>query len=207
MTKKLMWVAFIPIIIGFCSMFSCAKHTPPVGKPKTALELSRHLAYLPANTRVSLLFVLTARQGSIHLDDEGHHILTFHKQDIDDLVAFTDRPERLAFKVSVPMLKAFWDSGARSFSRIPPNAVVEDRSLDIEITELTGIGHDGELVQFRLKRSDFKNVDINAMGRHLSNPALFIDASVFTAAGLSVLLQQGAKACVAVECYWALAGG
>tara|TARA_R110000824_G_scaffold401477_1_gene612336 strand:- start:2452 stop:2769 length:318 start_codon:yes stop_codon:yes gene_type:complete len=105
------------------------------------------------------------------------------------------------------MLKAFWDSGGRSFSRIPPNAVVEDRSLDIEITELTGIGHDGELVQFRLKRSDFKNVDINAMGRHLSNPALFIDASVFTAAGLSVLLQQGAKACVAVECYWALAGG
>ena len=206
--KKLIWVVLIPVFIGFCAMFACSdRGLPPVGKPKTALELSRHLAYLPANTRVSLLFVLTAKQGAIHQDKEGHHILTFRKQDIADLVAFTDRPERLAFSVSVPMLAAFWDSGARSFSRIPPNAVIEDKALETAIAELLDMKQNANLVQFKLHRDPFKNVDIDAMGKHLQNPALFIDASVFTAAGLSVLLQQGAKACVAVECYWALAGG
>ena len=206
--KKVIWVVLIPVFIGFCAMFACSdRGLPPVGKPKTALELAEHLAYLPADTRVSLLFVLTAKQGSIHLDKEGHHILTFRKRDIADLVAFTDRPERLAFEVSVPMLAAFWHSGGRSFSRVPPNAVIEDTNLQTAVAELQDMAQSANLVQFKLRRDPFKNVDIDAMGKHLTNPALFIDASVFTAAGLSVLLQQGAKACVAVECYWALAGG
>jgi len=193
----------LSILVG---IVACSSNATPIPPPQTGVELADRLDNLPGHMKVKLLFVITAKRAVIE-KKEDHYDLSLFKSDDNKLVAFTDRPQRLAFDVSLPMFSAIWDGGKGSFERIPPNAVLVKNNRQISITELTKLYEDETRIVFRMDNSAYQNIDYASNNGAFGYPVLFIDASIFTTAGLAGALRAGARACAEVECWWALAGG
>ena len=188
---------------------ACSKTPAPPAPPQTLDDLVTQLKAQPAETKVKLLFVISATKGMVHrMDGERAHMFVVNKKDLTAAIAFTDRPERYAFVMSLSMFVSIWTEGKNSFADDPPNAVLVNDNAKIGITVLTGLVENPDSVLFSLNRNAYKAIDASdKLTTHLINPTLIIDSgSIITAGGVAVLLQQGAKACAAVECWWALAG-
>ena len=188
---------------------ACAKTPVPSTPPQTLDDLVTQLKAQPSATKVKLLFVISATRGVVHrMNEKGTHKLVFNKKDITAAIAFTDRPERHAFDMSLSMFVSIWTEGKNSFADDPPNTVLVNDNAKIGITVLAGLTEDSDTVSFNLNRNAYKAIDASdKLTTHLVNPTLIIDSgSIITAGGVALLLQQGAKACAAVECWWALAG-
>ena len=188
---------------------ACSKTPVSLTPPQTLDDLVTQLKAQPSETKVKLLFVISATKGIVHrMNEKGTHMFVFNKEDLTAAIAFTDRPKRHAFDMSLSMFVSIWTEGKNSFADDPPNAVLVDDNSRIGITVLTGLTENADSVIFNLNRNAYKAIDASdKLTTHLVNPTLIIDSgSIITAGGVAVLLQQGAKACAAVECWWALAG-
>ena len=192
------------LIILIFLLSACSQENQ--GIPTTGVELADRLERLNSHTPVKLLFVMTAKRALVERSGD-HYELTLFKSDDNKIIAFTDRPQRLAFNVSLPMLGALWDSGKESFEKVPPNAVLVGNTQQLSITELIKLDEDEYRIIFRMNNTAYEDLDIGVNENALGYPVLFIDASVFTAGSLAFALRAGAKACAEVECWWALAGG
>ena len=199
-------ILFLILASILTGIVACSSEAVPKSPPQTGVELADRLSRLPAHMKVKLLFVLTAKRAVVE-KKEDHYELSLFKSDDNKVVAFTDRPQRLAFNVSLPMFSAIWDGGQDSFKKVPPNAVLVENNRRISITELTKLYEDETRIVFRMDNSAYHNIDYTTNGGAFGYPVLFIDASIFTTAGLAFALRTGAKACAEVECWWALAGG
>ena len=199
-------ILFLILASILTGIVACSSNATPIPPPKTGVELADRLDNLPSHMKVKLLFVITAQRAVVE-KKENHYELSLFKSDDNKLVAFTDRPQRLAFDVSLPMFSAIWDGGKDSFEKIPPNAVLVKNNTQISITELTKLYEDETRIVFRMDNSAYQNIDYASNNGAFGYPVLFIDASIFTTAGLAVALRAGAKACAEVDCWWALAGG
>ena len=196
-------------LLIFLFLVGCSQAPVPLTPPQTLDDLVTQLKAQPSGTQVKLLFVISAKKGIVHrVDEKGTHMFVFNKKDLTAAIAFTDRPERHAFDMSLSMFVSIWTEGKDSFADDPPNAVLIDDNAKIGITVLTGLTENPDTVIFSLNRNAYKAIDAaDKLTTHLINPTLIIDSgSIITAGGVAVLLQQGAKACAAVECWWALAG-
>lgn len=197
------------LLILLALLVGCTKDPAPRTPPQTLDDLVAQLKAQPAETKVKLLFVISATKGIVHrMDEKGTHMFVLNKADLTAAIAFTDRPERHAFDMSLPMFLSIWKEGKDSFADDPPNAVLVDDNSRIGITVLTGLTENPDSVIFSLNRNAYKAIDAaDKLTTHLTSPTLIIDSgSIITAGGVALLLQQGAKACAAVECWWALAG-
>jgi hypothetical protein len=194
-------------LLIFLFLVGCSQAPVPLTPPQTLDDLVTQLKAQPSGTQVKLLFVISAKKGIVHrVDEKGTHMFVFNKKDLTAAIAFTDRPERHAFDMSLSMFVSIWTEGKDSFADDPPNAVLIDDNAKIGITVLTGLTENPDTVIFSLNRNAYKAIDVaDKLTTHLVNPTLVID-SLITAGGVALLLQQGAKACAAVECWWALAG-
>ena len=194
-------------VLIFLFLVGCSQAPVPLTPPQTLDDLVTQLKAQPSGTQVKLLFVISAKKGIVHrVDEKGTHMFVFNKKDLTAAIAFTDRPERHAFDMSLSMFVSIWTEGKDSFADDPPNAVLIDDNAKIGITVLTGLTENPDSVIFSLNRNAYKAIDgADKLTTHLVNPTLVID-SLITAGGVALLLQQGAKACAAVECWWALAG-
>lgn len=90
----------------------------------------------------SLLYVVNATSGSI----DGS---TLTLVGVPSVLFFADRPERFAGHMSVDGLVNGWGLGERSFTAVPPNAVLSvfgDAGVEDAVVVLTGVtAGDGEL--------------------------------------------------------------
>jgi hypothetical protein len=203
-------------MMTFRTVLMCLSLIFPIGcsgdvtsvTPHTIHDLADQLDKEPFNTRVRLLFVLSATEGIVgRVGKTDNHVFSFKEKYLSAAIAFTDRPQRYAFDMSLSMFQALWKSGKDSFRRDPPNAVLKADGSPIAITILRDLNEAEGILSFRLDRNAYKHVDTDGkLTKVLRNPTLVIDASILTAAGLAGLLRAGAQACVEVECYWALAG-
>ena len=196
------------LALFFIMPSACSMEPDLYGPPKTIHDLADQLDKQPFNTKVRLLFVLSATEGTAgRVNNTDNHIFSFKEKDLSAAIAFTDRPQRYAFDMSLSMFQALWEGGKDSFLRDPPNAVLVADGSQIAITILRDLNEAEGILSFRLDRNAYKQVDTDGkLTKVLRNPTLVIDASILTAAGLAGLLRAGAQACVEVECYWALAG-
>tara|TARA_R110001583_G_scaffold44829_16_gene141881 strand:- start:2091 stop:2699 length:609 start_codon:yes stop_codon:yes gene_type:complete len=198
----------LSLILG-CSEATPVEAAPtpePAPPAKTVAELASQLEQDPT-AQMKLLFVVEASSGSITKTGDETHEFSFPVSALTAAIAFTDRPARRSFDVPPNVLAAMWDAGKDSFAASPPNAVLEDDSGRLAITELTGLVIDTESVTFTLDRNAYRSIDSDdALSHELTNPTLFIDSSLITAAGVAGLLRAGAQACAASECYLALLG-
>jgi hypothetical protein len=201
--KIFLFILFIFFIVG------CSESVVPASPPTTIDELVSQLQAQPSRTKVKLLFVVSAKKGIVYrLNHSANtHLVTINKKDLTHVIAFTDRPARQAYDISLPMFSAIWAQGKNNFRVNPPNSVLTDDNGRVSITVLTSFLNDPKTITFQLNREAYKAIDLDSsLTATLINPVLVIDSSILTVAGLAGLLRAGAKACVEVECYWALAG-
>ena len=175
---------------------------------KSLNDLAEQIKALPAGTPVKLLFVVNVKSGTIIKTGEAKRQFIFKVSDVNSSMGFTDRPQRYAFNITMPMLGTIWTTGKDSFAKDPPNAVVEDSRSRIGVTELTGFIVENDIITVELDRMAYKSLDVtDSLDGKVENITLFIDSSWLkvTGAGLAFGLQQAAKACVSVDCeFWPL---
>tara|TARA_R110002020_G_scaffold203959_4_gene407777 strand:- start:598 stop:1212 length:615 start_codon:yes stop_codon:yes gene_type:complete len=202
-------ILFRMFLLAIFLLSGCSQQSVATSPPQTIDELVTQLKAQPSRTKVKLLFVVSAKKGTIsRINSTGNHILTIAKEDLLRTIAFTDRPQRLAYDMSPAMLLSIWHSGKDSFAIDPPNAVLLDDDDKIAITTLSDMIDDSDVLTFKLNRNAYKEVDAgnHPFDTELHHPTLVIDSSIITVAGVAGLLRAGAQACAEVECYWALAG-
>ena len=197
------------LVVMLVLLTACTEEAVSTPPPTTIDELVTQLKAQSPRASVKLLFVVSAKKGTIsRINNTGNHILTIAREDLLRTIAFTDRPQRLAYDISPAMLLSIWHSGKDSFAIDPPNAVLLDDHNKIAITTLSDMIDDSGVLTFKLNRNAYKEVDAEGhpFDTELHHPTLVIDSSIITVAGVAGLLRAGAQACAEVECYWALAG-
>ena len=72
------------------------------------------------------LFVLHAKKGAVTAlpGQPGHYRLTLSQGDVDRVIVFSDRPNRIVKMITADQLKSSWKVGKNSFKDDPPNAVL-----------------------------------------------------------------------------------
>ena len=177
-------------------------------KAETVRAFADRLSDQSPDTPAKLLFVVAIEAGTVTKVNDVRHELSFNADDLNTALAFTDRPERQAFDLTLPMLLAMWGEGSNSFVADPPNAVVEDSNFKVGVTEVTGLRADGETLTFHLDNMAFRSLDeSDDLVGEVEHLSLFIDSSILTTAGVAGLLRVAAKGCAETECYlWPLGG-
>ena len=159
-----------------------------------------------ASDPASLLFVVAASSATVAKTEDGH-TLSFELSALTSSIAFTDRPQRRAFDLTIPTLATLWGEGDNSFADDPPNAVLKDSGSKAAVTEIIGLSVDGGTVTFQLDRLDYRSVDTgDPLVGKVDGPTLVID-SLITVAGVAGVLRTAASGCAEVDCYlWPLGG-
>ena len=135
--------ACLALGLGFASGSSLAS-SGSVYAAANKVEKQTHQAaknVKPAKKTPSWLFVLQAKKGTISkTDKKGVYTLTIQRSDMEPVIAFTDRPDRIVKKIMPEQLKKIWTKGPNSFEKDPPNAVLSARGLNAQIVEITALG-------------------------------------------------------------------
>ena len=197
--------------VALAALVSCsgnAKETEAAPTTETVRSFADRLSNQSPDTPAKLLFVVTVEAGTITKVNDTRHELSFSADDLNTALAFTDRPERQAFDLTLPMLLAMWGEGSDSFVADPPNAVVEDSRFRVGVTEVTGLKAEGETVTFHLDNMAFRSLDeSDDLVGDVEHLSLFIDSSIVTADGVAGVLRLAAQGCAETACYlWPLGG-
>lgn len=119
----------------------------------------------------SWLFVVHSSSGVLKPTSDGQYQLTLRHENIERIVAFTDRPYRIVQDIKVSTLEGIWGKGTNSFHRDPPNAglLMGGRLYTVIITGMKSSSH---TVVYTLKVDDAnKTIPVTS-----GASALFIDA-------------------------------
>ncbi|MCH9634792.1 MAG: hypothetical protein S4CHLAM7_15540 [Chlamydiae bacterium] len=98
----------------FLILLTTVSCTGPFSKPKSLVK--KH--------DPSFLFVIMSRHGAIEETAKGTYILVLDHNDVDKVLAFSDRPYRLVKNESGEAFKDLWSACPNPFTEDPPNAVV-----------------------------------------------------------------------------------
>ena len=112
----------------------------------------------PATTDVakkapSFLFVIDAKQGEIKKDTNGQFHLMFKHADMNHVIMFSDRPNRIVKTITGKDLQKLWPVGKNSFEKDPPNAVLSGTGIKTQIVILNGIHVTKDAVSFPISVS------------------------------------------------------
>ena len=127
--KKLMAVLITSVLaLGFGTVLAA---------PKSCKKVALAAATKP--TTASFLFTLHAKKAGTSKNKNGSYTLTMDLPDIDQVIAFTDRPYRTVKYVTGMDLQKLWSKGKNSFTLDPPNAVLTANGLKTQIIVLNSI--------------------------------------------------------------------
>ena len=106
----------------------------------------------------------------------GHYQLTMSQGDIDKVIMFSDRPNRIVKTITADQLQAMWKVGKNSFQEDPPNAVLSASGHLPEIIELTDmvVSQQGQ-VSYHFTMTANQAVKPSALGSTIQNVVLTID--------------------------------
>jgi hypothetical protein len=117
------------LVFGLLLLSSCGKdttkstHTDPAANEKKA---------------PSFLFVIQAKQGKIETKN-GKTYLVLKHADVNHVIMFSDRPNRIVKTITGNDLQKLWKVGNDSFEKDPPNAVLSSAGQKAQIVILNGI--------------------------------------------------------------------
>jgi len=86
----------------------------------------------------SFLFVIQAKQGKIETKD-GKTFLVLKHADVNHVIMFSDRPNRIVKYITGTDLQKLWKEGKDSFAVDPPNAVLSSAGQKAQIVILNGM--------------------------------------------------------------------
>ena len=119
----------LSLVFGVLLLSSCGKdttkstHTDPAANEKKA---------------PSFLFVIQAKQGKIETKN-GKTYLVLQHADVNHVIMFSDRPNRIVKTITGNDLQKLWKVGNDSFEKDPPNAVLSSAGQKAQIVILNGI--------------------------------------------------------------------
>ena len=114
-----------------CSSVLAADKKTVAAKPKPSTQ---HPKKAP-----SFMFVIDAKQGEIKKDKNGQYHLILQKVDMNQVIMFSDRPQRIVKYITGKDLQSLWKEGKNSFEKDPPNAVLSGTGIKTQIVILNGI--------------------------------------------------------------------
>ena len=101
----------------------------------------------------SFLFVIQAKQGTIETKN-GKTYLVLKHADVNHVIMFSDRPNRIVKVVTGNDLQKLWKVGKDSFEKDPPNAVLSSAGQKAQIVILNGITVTDTTVVFPISISE-----------------------------------------------------
>ena len=127
--KKAPWLSAIAISVGliFASNGFAADAKVIKASATTAAAAYDH------KKAPSFLFVVSADKAKIsHLKD-GKYSLEIQKSDMNQVIAFSDRPNRIVKYITGSELQKIWGEGKNSYKSDPPNAVISADNMKPKI--------------------------------------------------------------------------
>jgi len=100
----------------------------------------------------SFLFVIQAKQGKIETKN-GKTYLVLQHADVNHVIMFSDRPNRIVKTITGNDLQKLWKVGNDSFEKDPPNAVLSSAGQKAQIVILKGINVSKTTVEFPISIS------------------------------------------------------
>ena len=120
---------------------------------------------------VEWLFAVTARQAMLSNAD-GVYILDVKHDDVERIVAFTDRPNRIVKEIDASELADEWITpGSNSFKEDPPNASFASSGTPLDIIEIIDASSMNDVLRFKFK---YLNSSERKLGK-IDNVVLTID--------------------------------
>ena len=99
---------------------------------------------------IKYMFVVSAGSGEIKKGSQkGESILEMKIPSIDQVLVFSDRPNRIVKYIPASTLQQIWPVGSNSFKSDPPNAVLSSVNIKPMIIELKGVEISGSKLSFR----------------------------------------------------------
>lgn len=119
----------------------------------------------------SYLFVMHANKGEISKNKNAGYSLTMNLPDVDQVIAFSDRPYRIVKYITGNALAKLWTKGKNSFATDPPNAVLTAKDMKPQIVQLNSITVNGDKVIYGLQLT----APTNKLAHNLENITVTID--------------------------------
>ena len=165
--KKAPWLSAIAISVGL--IFASSGFAADVKGSKVSATTAA--AAKDHKKAPSFLFVVSADKAKIsHLKD-GKASLVIQQSDMNKVIAFSDRPNRIVKEITGSDLVKLWPEGKNSYESDPPNAVISADNLKPKIVVI----HADEFNQgaYHLHISGLTKGAIER--GHLQNPLITID--------------------------------
>lgn len=121
-----------------CASHSAVNKTKSADVHKNAKTKPKASAQQPKKAP-SFMFVIDAKQGEITKDKKGQYHLILKKVDMNQVIMFSDRPQRIVKYITGKDLQTLWKEGSISFQKSPPNAVLSGKGMKTQIVVLNGI--------------------------------------------------------------------
>jgi len=123
------------------------------------------------NKPLEWLFAVTAKQGMLS-NEAGNYFLDIKHDDVERIVAFTDRPNRIVKTMTATGLADEWISaGSNSFKEDPPNASIASAGTPLDIIEIIDASLMNKVLRFKFK---YLNSSARMLGK-IDNVVLTID--------------------------------
>ena len=133
------------------SALALGMSTALAAPPHLAAKANAGAAQTAATQAPSFLFVVSAKKGQIKKNKDGGYTLEIDKSDLNHVIQFSDRPNRIVQDITAKDLKNLWTKGTDSFAVDPPNASLSASNQKPIIVDLLGMKMNGDSVEFRLK--------------------------------------------------------
>lgn len=101
------------------------------------------------------LFVVSAGLKAAKV--KGQYVLDLNLADVNQVITFSDRPQRVVKYITGADLKRIWSQGADSFKVDPPNAVLSSQNIAPIIVVLNSVKVNGNHIVYNF--SSEKNYD------------------------------------------------
>ena len=143
--KKAPWLTAIALglVLGCASSGfaadSAAKAKSCSLKNKTTATASTTASAAENKKALSYKFVVSSKTATIKKLDGHRYTLTMKRIDINHVIEFSDRPNRIVKYIKGSELQEKWTEGKNSFAENPPNAVLSATNQKPVIVVLGGV--------------------------------------------------------------------
>ena len=169
--KSLFIVLSLTLTLGLSGITASTIASLPSTKPTSATVLDEY------KKPPSFLFVVQAKEAVLKpvKDDSSRYTLsmTLSDDNLNKIIAFSDRPYRLVDMMTAKQLHDLWGEGKNCFKADPPNAALSGNGLDASIVIVESMTIDNGQLVYSLVPTDLNNTSPQPV--RLKDMVLIID--------------------------------
>ena len=162
MTTKLRFILSIALSVGL--VFTTGSLVA-----QTSSQTSAQASSTSKPALISFLFVVSSDKAKVTMPSQTTYKLTILRSDLNQVLVFSDRPERIVHTITAKELQANWKVASNSFKVDPPNAVLSSYETKPVIVILQSMQVNKNDISFTF------TTDHPMTARHMKKVTLTID--------------------------------